>query len=60
MVASAGNITNADSKQEPAVKLQVRDVAIHYGSTTAISGINLEIRENEIFGILPQIPEPDE
>jgi len=52
MVASAGNITNADSKQEPAVKLQVRDVAIHYGSTTAISGINLEIRENEIFGII--------
>ena len=30
----------------------MRDVAIHYGSTTAISGINLEVRENEIFGII--------
>jgi phosphate transport system ATP-binding protein len=52
MVAPAENISNADSKQESAVKLQVRDVAIHYGSTTAISGINLEVRENEIFGII--------
>jgi phosphate transport system ATP-binding protein len=52
MVAPAGNISNADSKLESAVKLQLRDVAIHYGSTTAISGINLEVRENEIFGII--------
>ena len=52
MVAPAGNIANADIKQEPTVKLRVRDVAIHYGSTTAISGINLEVRENEIFGII--------
>lgn len=34
------------------VKLQVNDVAIRYGSTTAISGINLEAMENEIFGII--------
>lgn len=34
------------------VKLQVSDVAIRYGSTTAISGINLEVMENEIFGII--------
>lgn len=34
------------------VKLQVNDVAIRYGSTTAISGINLEVMENEIFGII--------
>jgi phosphate transport system ATP-binding protein len=52
MVASAGNISNTGSKQEPAVKLQVRNVAIRYGTTTAISGINLEIRKNEIFGII--------
>jgi len=52
MVAAAENISNADSNQEPAVKLQVHDVAIHYGSDTAISGINLEVRENEIFGII--------
>ena len=35
-----------------AVKLQVRDLAVRYGSTTAISGVNLEVRENEIFGII--------
>ena len=35
-----------------ASKLQVKDVAIHYGSTTAISGITLDVRENEIFGII--------
>jgi phosphate transport system ATP-binding protein len=52
MVAPVENISNADSKLESAVKLQLRDVAIHYGSTTAISGINLEVRENEIFGII--------
>jgi len=34
------------------VKLEVRDVAIRYGGTTAISGINLDVRENEIFGII--------
>jgi len=37
---------------ESAIKLQVRDLAVRYGSTTAISGVNLEIRENEIFGII--------
>ena len=34
------------------MKLEVRDVAIRYGSTTAISGINLDVRKNEIFGII--------
>jgi len=34
------------------VKLEIRDVAIRYGSTTAISGINLDVRQNEIFGII--------
>lgn len=42
----------AASDQAARVKLQVNDVAIHYGSTTAISGINLEVIENEIFGII--------
>jgi phosphate transport system ATP-binding protein len=37
---------------EPAVKLEVRDVTIHYGSATAISNINLDVRQNEIFGII--------
>ncbi len=37
---------------EPDVKLQVKDVGIHYGSTKAISGITLDVREHEIFGII--------
>ena len=42
------NIGQADTP----IKLEVRDLAIHYGSETAISGVNLEVRENEIFGII--------
>jgi phosphate transport system ATP-binding protein len=33
-------------------KIAVRDLAIHYGGFKALEGINLEIRENEIFGII--------
>ena len=38
--------------QEAPVKLRVKDLAIAYGGTPALSGVNLEIRENEIFGII--------
>ena len=41
-----------DSDKDLQVKLEVRDLAISYGADTAISGINLEVRENEIFGII--------
>ena len=34
------------------VKLSVKDLAIRYGDTTALEGVNFEIRENEIFGII--------
>jgi phosphate transport system ATP-binding protein len=34
------------------VKMEVRDVSIFYGDQPAIEGINLSIRENEIFGII--------
>ena len=34
------------------VKLSVRDLAISYGSTTVLSDINLDVHENEIFGII--------
>ena len=34
------------------VKLEVRNLAISYGGTPALVGVNLEIRENEIFGII--------
>jgi phosphate transport system ATP-binding protein len=32
--------------------LEVRDLSISYGANTALSGINLDIFENEIFGII--------
>ena len=34
------------------VKLGVKDLAIRYGSETAIEGVNFDIHENEIFGII--------
>ncbi len=34
------------------VKIEVRDLAIRYGNFNALSGINLEVREHEIFGII--------
>ncbi len=33
-------------------KLKVRDLAIQYGSLTALSGVNFEVFPNEIFGII--------
>jgi phosphate transport system ATP-binding protein len=50
-MVSVAESLQADDR-DPEVKLQVRDVAIRYGSTTAISGITLDIRKNEIFGII--------
>lgn len=44
--AATGDAANA------AVKLAVRDLAIRYGSETALSDVNLDVRENEIFGII--------
>jgi phosphate transport system ATP-binding protein len=52
MVSAAEAMTTASDNPETKVKLQVRDVGIRYGSTTAISDINLEVMENEIFGII--------
>ena len=39
------------AEQAP-VKLEVRDLSIHYGSETALGGVSLAIREHEIFGII--------
>jgi phosphate transport system ATP-binding protein len=52
MVSAAEAMTMASDNPDSKVKLQVRDVGIRYGSTTAISDINLEVMENEIFGII--------
>lgn len=42
-----------DTEQQAPVKIEVRDLSIHYGSDfTAMSDVSLQIRENEIFGII--------
>jgi len=52
MVETAAAMTASANSRAARVKLQVNDVAIRYGSTAAISGIDLEVMENEIFGII--------
>ena len=52
MVTAADNMSDLETTRKSASKLEVRNVGIRYGSTTAISGINLDVRENEIFGII--------
>jgi len=52
MVTAAQNMTAISQPHDAAAKLEVRDLAIRYGSVTAISGITLDVRENEIFGII--------
>ena len=52
MVSAAEQMSGPEAATESRVKLAVRDLAIHYGADTAISGVNLEVRENEIFGII--------
>lgn len=37
---------------ESPIKLEVRDLTIRYGSTTALGNVSLQIREHEIFGII--------
>ena len=45
--------TEAGSASEPAdVKVQVRDLTIRYAGQAALSDVSLEIRRNEIFGII--------
>ncbi len=42
----------APSEVRAAVKLEVRELSIHYGGIPALSNITLDVRENEIFGII--------
>ena len=45
--------TTGGSEDSPSsVKVLVRDLSIRYGNNLALSGIDLEVRENEIFGII--------
>ncbi len=40
------------SPQQTEVTIGVKDLTIQYGSNNVLSGINLEIKKNEIFGII--------
>ncbi len=33
-------------------KLEIRDLNIHYGNKAALSGVTLDVRKNEIFGVI--------
>ena len=44
------SVPQASPEVQP--KITVKDLAINYGNFTALSGVNLEIRQNEIFGII--------
>ena len=50
MVSTAAAGTTRPESQTP--KLEVRDLQISYGGTPALSGVTLEVREHEIFGII--------
>ena len=49
MVSSAGAVVK-DTNQP--LKLDVRDLSIHYGDTPALENVTLDVREHEIFGII--------
>ena len=38
--------------QAATAKIAVRDVTIRYGGTPALSGVSLDVREHEVFGII--------
>jgi phosphate transport system ATP-binding protein len=44
--------TTGGTESPSNVKVLVRDLSIRYGDKLALSGIDLEVRENEIFGII--------
>lgn len=37
---------------QPAVRVAVRDLAIHYGARAVLQGVSLDVRANEVFGII--------
>jgi ABC-type polar amino acid transport system ATPase subunit len=60
MVAQAETAASATAHQrgevvglkDAEIKLSVRNLSIGYGSKPALVGVDLSIRENEIFGII--------
>ncbi len=51
MVAAAGGQKPVSVAETP-IKLVVRDLEIRYGDKVALTGVNLEAHEHEIFGII--------
>jgi phosphate transport system ATP-binding protein len=45
-------MAGAEPAAPEAIKLSVRDLKISYGSAVALEGVALDVRENEIFGII--------
>lgn len=50
--AAVSTIQQEAGSPSPALKLEVNDLSIHYGQHEALNGVSLDIRENEIFGII--------
>ena len=46
------NQAAAETKNEAEVKIAVRDLSIRYGGVPALTGVTLDVREHEIFGII--------
>ena len=51
MVADSNGI-GTDASPTPRTVLEVRDLSVRYGSKAALEGVNLDVREHEIFGII--------
>ncbi len=49
--AAAVDASHAE-RGEPAAKIEVRNLSISYGAKSALRDVSLEVRENEIFGII--------
>lgn len=52
MVGEAAASPRSTEGADPAVKLSVRDLTIRYGEEAILRGVSLDVRENEIFGII--------
>jgi len=53
VVGAAVNVADTAPKvADAAVKVSVQDLRVQYGETEALHGIDLEVREHEIFGII--------
>jgi phosphate transport system ATP-binding protein len=50
-MVSADPINNALQSDTP-IKLAIKDLSIRYGEQTVLEGLNFEVREHEIFGII--------